>query len=333
MSSSVLVTGQIAPTEQEQSPAPSSILTSEQIVQRQAISLPDLLYTQPGISFARTGPVGGLTTLFLDGGNSNYTKVFIDGTPANEPGGNFDYSNLSLDNIDKVEVVHGAESTLYGSDAMSGVIQLFSHRGTTEIPSFTLFSDGGNLSSGRGGGQVSGLLGKFDYSGAGSYLSTAGQGPNDSFINRSLAGNAGYSFSDTDQVRLTVRSNSSWAAIPGPTLLEPPTLGQYYAYQDLTANLAWTFKTGDHWQHRLSGWDSRIVDPITSLATALRSSINTTSLPSTSSPTTPSQRALLRSAMNMRSKTLIRAALSESRTRAATIRPASPMVVGSPYAA
>ncbi len=260
MSSSVLVTGQIAPTEQEQSPAPSSILTSEQIAQRQAISLPDLLYTQPGISFARTGPVGGLTTLFLDGGNSNYTKVFIDGTPANEPGGNFDYSNLSLDNIDKVEVVHGAESTLYGSDAMSGVIQLFSHRGTTEIPSFTLFSDGGNLSSGRGGGQVSGLLGKFDYSGAGSYLSTAGQGPNDSFINRSLAGNAGYSFSDTDELRLTVRSNSSWAASPGPTLLEPPTLGQYYAYQDLTANLAWTFKTGDHWQHRLSGWDSRIVD-------------------------------------------------------------------------
>jgi outer membrane cobalamin receptor len=260
MSSSVLVTGQIAPTTQEQSAAPSAILTSDEILQRQAISLPDLLYTQAGISFARTGPVGGLTTLFLDGGNSNYTKVFIDGTPANEPGGNFDFSNLSLDNVDKVEVVHGAESTLYGSDAVSGVIQLFSHRGTTEIPSFTLFSDGGNLASARGGAQVSGLLGKFDYSGAGSYLSTDGQGPNDAFINRTLAGNVGYSFSDTDQLRLTVRSNSSWAGIPGPTLLEPPTLGQYYSYEDLTANLAWTFKTGDHWQHRLAGWDSRIVD-------------------------------------------------------------------------
>jgi outer membrane cobalamin receptor len=260
MSSSVLVTGQVAPTIQGQSPAPSSILTSEQIAQRQAITLPDLLYTQPGISIARTGPIGGLTTLFLDGGNSNYTKVFIDGTPANEPGGNLDFSNLSLDNIDKVEVVHGAESTLYGSDAMSGVIQLFSHRGSTEVPSFTLFSDGGNLSSARGGGQVSGLLGRFDYSGAGSYLSTDGQGPNDAFINRTFAGNFGYSFSDTDQLRLTIRSNSSWAGIPGPTLLEPPTLGQYYAYQDLTANLAWIFNTGDHWQHRLSGWDSRIVD-------------------------------------------------------------------------
>ena len=260
LSSSVLVTGQIAPTSPEQSPAPSAILTREQIEQRQAITLTDLLSTQSGISIARTGPIGGLTTLFLDGGNSNYTKIFIDGTPANQPGGNFDFSNLFLDNVDKVEVVHGAESTLYGSDAVSGVIQLFSHRGTTEVPSFDLFSDGGNLSSGRGGGQISGVLGKFDYSGAGSYQSTAGQGPNDAFINRTFAGNFGYSFSDTDQLRLTVRSYSSWAGIPGPTLLEPATLGQYYSDQDLTSNLTWTFNTGNHWQHHLAGWTSRIVD-------------------------------------------------------------------------
>ncbi len=260
MSSSVIVTGQIAPTTLEQSSAPSAILTREQITQRQAITLPDLLYTQAGISIARTGPIGGLTTLFLDGGNSNYTKVFIDGTPANEPGGNFDFSNLFLDNIDKVEVVHGAESTLYGSDAVSGVIQLFSHRGTTEIPSFEIYADGGNLSTGHGGGQISGAIGKFDYSGAGSYLSTDGQGPNDAFINRTFAGNFGYSFSDTDQLRFTIRSYSSWAGIPGPTLLEPPTLGQYYSDQDLTGNLSWTFNTGPHWQHRLAGWDSRIVD-------------------------------------------------------------------------
>ena len=96
MSSSVLVTGLSAPSPQEQSPAPSSILTSEQIDQQQAITLVDLINTQPGISIARTGPIGGLTTLFLDGGNSNYTKVFIDGTPANEPGGNFNYSSLTL---------------------------------------------------------------------------------------------------------------------------------------------------------------------------------------------------------------------------------------------
>jgi vitamin B12 transporter len=260
MSASVLVTGQSSPISEEQSPAPASILTSEQITQRQAVTLPDLLFTQPGISIARTGPIGGLTTVFLDGGNSNYTKLFIDGTPANEPGGNFNYASLSLDNIDKVEVVHGAESALYGSDAMSGVIQLFSHRGSTRIPAFEIYADGGDLASARGGGQISGLLGRLDYSGAGSYLGTDGQGPNDGFINRTLAGNFGYSFSDTNQLRLTVRSNSSWAAIPGPTLLQPPTIGQYDALKDLTANLGWLFNSSDHWQHRLAGTESRIVD-------------------------------------------------------------------------
>jgi outer membrane cobalamin receptor len=260
MSSSVLVTGQSAPVVQEQSAAPSSILTSEQIAQRQAVTLSDLLNTQPGVSVARTGAMGGLTTLFLDGGNSNYTKVFIDGTPANEPGGNFNYVGLTLDNVDKVEVVHGAESALYGSDAMSGAIQLFSHRGSTRVPAFQLYADGGDLSSARGGGQLSGLLGKFDYSGAGSYNTTDGQGPNDKFIDRTLAGNVGYSFSNNNQLRLTVRSNSSWGELPGPTLVEPPTMGQYDALEDLTANLAWQFNTGARWQHRLSGAESRIVD-------------------------------------------------------------------------
>jgi len=82
----------------------------------------------------------------------------------NDPGGFVSFSNLTLDNVDKVEVVHGAESALYGSDAMSGVIQLFTHQGTTRTPSFDLFAEGGSFSSARGGAQVSGLLGAFDYS-------------------------------------------------------------------------------------------------------------------------------------------------------------------------
>jgi vitamin B12 transporter len=261
MAATVLVTGEVSPIAEDQSPAPSSILTSEQIDQRQAVTLPDLLDTQPGFAVARTGAIGGLTTMFLDGGNSNYTKVFIDGTPANEPGGIFNFSSLSLDNVDKVEVVHGAESALYGSDAMSGVIQLFSHQGSTRVPAFELYSDGGDLESARGGGQVSGLLGHFDYSAAGSYLTTNGQGPNDGFINRTAAGNFGYSFSDTNQLRLTVRSNSSWAAIPSAVVPgQAPTLGQYDKLQDLTSSLAWLFSPDAHWQSRLSGWESRIVD-------------------------------------------------------------------------
>ena len=177
LSSKVVVTAQALPLDADSSPAPLTILTREQIDQRVATSLPDLLATQPGFSLGRTGPEGGTASLFLDGGNSNYTKVLVDGVPANTPGGLIDFSNFTLDNIDKIEIVHGAESALYGSDAMDGVIQIFTHRGTTRIPEFTAFADGGNFATGHGGAELSGLLGRFDYSAGVSDLETAGPGP------------------------------------------------------------------------------------------------------------------------------------------------------------
>ena len=158
LSSKVVVTAQTLPLSAESSPAPVTILTRQQIDQRVATSLPDLLETQPGFSLGRTGPEGGSASLFLDGGNSNYTKVLVDGVPANTPGGLIDFSNFTLDNIDKIEIVHGAESALYGSDAMDGVIQIFTRRGTTRIPEFTAFTDGGNFATGHGGAELSGLL-------------------------------------------------------------------------------------------------------------------------------------------------------------------------------
>lgn len=259
LSSNVVVTANTQPTELSQTPAPVDIVASQEIDQLQAVSLPDLLSTQTGINLARTGPIGGLTTIFIDGGNSSFTKVLIDGAPVNIPGGDFDFSNITLDNVDKVEIVHGAESALYGTDAMSGVVQIVSHRGTTRVPEVNLFTEGGSFSSARGGAQVSGLLGRFDYSAAGSYFHTDGQGINDADLNRGFAGNIGYSFSDTNQVRLTVRSNSSFAGSPGQTLLGPafsdPTA--FYDLQQLSSSLAWNFQTGKHWSHHFSAAESR----------------------------------------------------------------------------
>ncbi len=259
LSSNVVVTANAQPLEVDRTPAPVDLIGRQEIDQRQAVSLPDLLSTQTGISLARTGTIGGLTTIFIDGGNSAFTKVLIDGTPANLPGGDFDFSNLTLDNVDKVEVVHGAESALYGTDAMSGVVQIVSHRGTTRVPEISLFAEGGSFSSARGGAQISGLLGRFDYSMAGSYFHTDGQGVNDADLNRGYAGNLGYSFSDSSQLRLSVRSNSSFAGSPGQTLLGPTfsDASAFYDLQQLSANLTWNFQTGEHWSHHLSGMESR----------------------------------------------------------------------------
>ena len=265
LSESVVVSANAQPIEIARTPAPVDLMGRQEIEQRQAVSLPDLLATQTGVSLARTGPIGGLATVFVDGGNSNFAKVFVDGTPVNEPGGAFNFSNLTLDNVDKVEIVHGAESALYGTDAMSGVIQIVSHRGTTRIPEFHLFAEGGGFSSARGGAQVSGVLGAFDYSAAGSYSHTEGQGVDDAFLNRSIAGNFGYRFSESNQLRLTVRSNASFAGTPGQTLFASvvPFAVDTTAYdklKQLSSNLSWSFSTGSHWSHRLSGMESRILD-------------------------------------------------------------------------
>jgi vitamin B12 transporter len=256
LSSSVVVTAQPVPTPAQQTTAPTDVISRETIENRQAVSLPELLEFSPGIAVGRTGPFGGTASVFLNGGNSNFTKVLVDGTPINPPGSAVDFSSLTTENIDKVEIVRGAESAIYGSDAVSGVIQLFTHRGDTRIPAFSAYSEGGNFSSARGGGDLSGLVGKFDYSGAASYFQTDGQGPNDYFVNRTLSGNFGYSFSDTNQLHLSLRNNTSDAGIPGATLQGPPDLFQGYGQKIFSANARWEFTTGSHWHHQLVGTDS-----------------------------------------------------------------------------
>ena len=256
LNSNVIVTAEAEPTLIRQATAPVSVITREEIDERQSVALADLLTFSTSVAIGRTGPEGGTASVFLNGGNSNFTKVLVDGAPINPPGGAVDFSSLTLDSVDKVEIVRGAESAIYGTDAVSGVIQLFTHRGETRIPEFSIFGEGGNYGSGRGGAQFGGLLGAFEYSLAGSYLGTDGQGPNDDFVNRTLSGNFGYTFSDANQLRLTLRNNDSDAGIPGQTAFEPPSLYQRYTQHLFVASARWDFASGKHWRHQISGAES-----------------------------------------------------------------------------
>ena len=258
LSASVVVTASAEPAPMGTTAAPIDVITQQDIDQGQRLWLTSVFASIPGASFSRLGPMGGITTFFLDGGNSNYTKVLVDGVPVNQPGGLVDFSNFTLDNIDKIEIVHGASSALYGSDAMSGVMQIFTHRGMTRTPQFTLEGDGGTFDTGHGSGQLSGMLGAFDYSLDSAYFSSQGQGPADYFRDTTLSGNFGWRFSDADNLRLTVRNNSSDAGQPGQTLLPGEAVyGQHNGLHDFSAGLSWNFQTGPHWQHEISGFESR----------------------------------------------------------------------------
>ena len=252
----MIVTAQAEPAPLQQTTAPVSVISREEIAERQAVSLPEFLLFSPGIAIGRSGAEGGTASVFLNGGNSNFTKVLVDGATINPPGSAVDFSSLTLDNVDKVEIVRGAESAIYGTDAVSGVIQVFTHRGETRIPEASVFAEGGSFSSARGGAQVSGLIGGFDYSAAASYFQTDGQGPNDQFINRTVSGNFGYRLSDTNLLRLTLRNNTSNAGIPGQTIFEPPNLDQTYDQRIFSAAARWDFTSGRHWHHEISGGES-----------------------------------------------------------------------------
>jgi vitamin B12 transporter len=256
LAASVVVTAQAEPTLAQETTASVTVITRDEIDSRQSVTLTDLLLFAPGMAIGRTGAEGGTASVFLNGGNSSFTKVLVDGATVNEPGNAVDFSNFTLDNIDKVEIVRGAESALYGTDAVAGVIQVFTHRGTTRTPEFSLFGEGGSFSTGRGGGQLSGLLGAFDYSAAASYFQTEGQGTNNHFLNRTLSGNFGYSFSDSSQFRLALRNNNSDAGIPGQTLLLPPNLDQHSVLHFFSSSARWNFTTGSRWRHQISGAES-----------------------------------------------------------------------------
>jgi vitamin B12 transporter len=111
-----------------------TVLEGDDLRSRGVVFLLDALQEVPGLQVVRTGSIGATTSVFLRGGNSNFVKVMLDGVPLNEPGGRFDFGTLTLQNIERIEVVRGPSSVLYGSDAVSGVIHLFTRRGGGEAP-------------------------------------------------------------------------------------------------------------------------------------------------------------------------------------------------------
>lgn len=110
-----------------------SVLNGDTLRARGINSVAEALREVPGATVVRSGSVGALTSLFLRGGESDYVRVLIDGVPVNDPGGSIDLAKYTLDNVDRIEVVRGPSSVLYGSDAVAGVVQIFTRQHTAPM--------------------------------------------------------------------------------------------------------------------------------------------------------------------------------------------------------
>lgn len=126
----VVVTATRTPAPQHAVPAAVTVLDGRELERRGVRTVSDALRDVAGLDVVQGGAYGGVTSLFVRGGESDYVKVLIDGVPVNDPGGSIDLADLTTDNVERLEIVRGPASVLYGSDAVSGVVQIFTRRGT-----------------------------------------------------------------------------------------------------------------------------------------------------------------------------------------------------------
>jgi outer membrane cobalamin receptor len=220
-------------------------------------SLGEAIRFLPSAVVNNQGRRGGLTSLFVRGGESRFNKVIIDGVTVNDVGGTFDFGVVPTQEFDRIEFVRGAESALYGTDAMTSTIQTFSNAGTTRTPELRFGADGGTFATAHGYASLAGAIRRFDYNVFGEQFNTDGQGANDEYSNSSQGGNLGMAITQEVSARLRVRHSNnrsgaqSFWDFEGQAPL-PQDLDQYARQNNFLASLDVTANLG-HWQHTFSG--------------------------------------------------------------------------------
>jgi len=257
----IVVTADATPVEAEKAGAAVSSLDSDTLKVLNLPELSDNLRFVPGAYVSDSGQRGGLSSMFVRGGESTYNKVIVDGVTVNEDSGtsgSFNFGVIPTFQIDRVEMARGAASTLYGSDAMTSVTQLWSGSGSTRVPELKFGSEGGTFSSARGYASLAGARSGFDYNLFGDQFQTEGQGVNDTYENASQGANLGVRFSGTSALRLRLRHSNSRTGVPGdwyPELGVPPNPSAYGRQNDFLGSLALTFAPVRNWQNTLTGFE------------------------------------------------------------------------------
>lgn len=207
----VIVVANRAPVEADKVGSSVSVIDEERIVESQAAVVSDLLATSPGVTVARNGGPGAITAVRIRGAETDQTLVLIDGVQINDPsstGSGYDFGNLLVGDIGRIEILRGPQSTLYGSQAIGGVVNIISRE-----PQGAL---GGNLQAEYGSMDTAqiraGVGGRFDRASfrlGGAYYDTDGVSTfdagteTDPFRNKTVAGRFGYEF--TPGVALDLR--------------------------------------------------------------------------------------------------------------------------------
>jgi len=233
----------------DQSPASVSVIDSQEFEQKQTERVADALRAVPGLSVVQTGTQGQLTSVFMRGLPSEDMQVLLNGIPINQGlSGAMNFADITIDDIGRVEVVRGPQSTLYGPRALAGAIQLFTVRGEGP-PQITLSTEGGSYGTFRESVSSSGKIDIFDYSIGASRIDTDNARPNNQYRNTAVTADLGLSPVEGLRLGTLVLYSLSDAGNPN-TIFNPRPLDNLLTERWLIGpHLDW--KPNDWWEQRI----------------------------------------------------------------------------------
>ena len=256
----VVVSATATPDVASEAGASIDFLNGQQLTLLNPPTAADALSYIPGAIVNTSGRRGGQASLFVRGGDSSYNKVLIDGVPVNDPGGFYDFGVTPMNGISRLEVVRGPESTIYGTDAMTSVVQMWSATGTSLKPVFQFGADGGTFSTANGYASIAGSDRIYDYNFFLNQFDTQGQGINDVYTNSLQGGNIGVRLSPRVAFRFRLRHSNNWTGVQsnwwfnGDPVL-PPNSNQIAHQNNFLASTQLSLSGPGAWQHTFNGFE------------------------------------------------------------------------------
>ena len=246
----IMVTATRTETPVSQLPDSVSIISKEQIDQQKATTIFEALRSVPGLNIRKSGSIGRQSEMTIRGSSTSQVLVMIDGVQVNSATtGTFNFANLTTDNIERIEVVRGAQSTLYGSDAMGGLINIVTRKGKGK-PKFSIRSEFGTLERTFNESiNSSGSLGKFNYSVDVARVDSDGRGSDDDYDKTNISSKFGYKISETINFDAAMRYNDSMVALDDGAFRQDPN--RFSQSEDFNMNAVVNQSLTDWWSQSL----------------------------------------------------------------------------------
>lgn len=218
-----------------------TVITAKEIEQQQLRTVADALRMVPGLDVKQSGAYGGSTSVFMRGAKPEHTLVVLDGVEMNDPtaiGAAYDFANVTVDNIERIEVLSGPQSTLYGSHAMGGVINIITKRGDGKLKAYFAAEGGSHYTAKETAGVSGGTsllqyalnISRFDTSGISAANSKNGNPENDPYQNSTVSAQLGSTPLDNLDFDVAVRYSTSRADLDGYSTIPPFSFSDIRGY-------------------------------------------------------------------------------------------------------